>query len=201
MEGHVQGLGWQFDGPSKEATPKGLLKPSWLMICRRSIFTLDFRKAILTPRPADRQLDGALPREFGNSYRRQLCITGCAPVLCSICGDRIRVTSAIILKSRPNAAAQYIKAIYNTDAQASGLLVMASYNWGERRVNRLIKTMPENPQERNFWLLLDKYKKQIPRQTYDYVFHIFSAAVIGEDPHLFGFDFENPLALPRGTQP
>ena len=43
------------------------------------------------------------------------------------------------------------------------------------------------------WGLL-QYKKQIPRQTYDYVFHIFSAAVIGEDPHLFGFDFDNPLA-------
>lgn len=97
-------------------------------------------------------------------------------------------------KKSTQAAAQYIKAIYNTDAQASGLLVMASYNWGERRVNRLIKTMPENPQERNFWLLLDKYKKQIPRQTYDYVFHIFSAAVIGENPALFGFDFDNPLA-------
>jgi hypothetical protein len=92
------------------------------------------------------------------------------------------------------AAAKYIKAIYDTDAQASGLLVMASYNWGERRVNRLIKTMPENPQERNFWLLLEKYKKQIPAETYDYVFHIFAAAVIGEDPKLFGFDFENPLA-------
>jgi len=92
------------------------------------------------------------------------------------------------------AAAKYIKAIYDSDAQASGLLVMASYNWGERRVNRLIKTMPENPQERNFWLLLDRYKKQIPRQTYDYVFYIFSAAVIGENPDLFGFEFENPLA-------
>ena len=92
------------------------------------------------------------------------------------------------------AAAKYIKAIYDSDAQASGLLVMASYNWGERRVNRLIKTMPENPQERNFWLLLDKYKKQIPHETYDYVFSIFSATVIGENPALFGFDFENPLA-------
>jgi membrane-bound lytic murein transglycosylase D len=92
------------------------------------------------------------------------------------------------------AAAEYIKAIYDSDAQASGLLVMASYNWGERRVIELIKTMPENPQERNFWLLLDKYKSQIPRETYDYVFLIFSAAVIGEDPALFGFDFENPLA-------
>lgn len=92
------------------------------------------------------------------------------------------------------AAAKYLKAIYDTDAQASGLLVMASYNWGERRVNRLIKTMPENPQERNFWLLLEKYKNKIPRQTYDYVFHIFSAAVIGENPSLFGFDFDDPLA-------
>jgi hypothetical protein len=92
------------------------------------------------------------------------------------------------------AAAKYIKTIYDTDAQASGLLVMASYNWGERRVNRLLKTMPENPQERNFWLLLEKYKNKIPRETYDYVFHIFSAAVIGENPDLFGFDFENPLA-------
>ena len=92
------------------------------------------------------------------------------------------------------AAAQYIKTIYDTEAQASGLLVIACYNWGERRVNRLIKTMPENPQERNFWLLLEKYKNKIPRQTYDYVFNIFSAAVIGENPNLFGFDFNNPLA-------
>ena len=63
-------------------------------------------------------------------------------------------------KKSTEAAAEYIKDIYDTDAQASGLLVMASYNWGERRVIRLIKTMPENPQERNFWLLLDKYKMQ-----------------------------------------
>ena len=97
-------------------------------------------------------------------------------------------------KKSTAAAAKYIKAIYDTDAQASGLLVMASYNWGERRVNRLIKTMPENPQERNFWQLLEKYKKQIPLETYDYVFHIFSAAVIGENPRFFGFDFDNPLA-------
>lgn len=97
-------------------------------------------------------------------------------------------------KKSTTAAAKYIKAIYDTDAQASGLLVMASYNWGERRVNRLIKTMPENPQERNFWQLLEIYKKQIPSETYDYVFHIFSAAVIGENPQLFGFDFKNPLA-------
>lgn len=90
------------------------------------------------------------------------------------------------------AAAQYLKDIYNGEAQASGLLVMASYNWGHNRVRRLIQGMPENPRERNFWQLLKHYK--IPQETYDYVFYIFSAAVIGEDPALFGFDFENPLS-------
>lgn len=93
------------------------------------------------------------------------------------------------------AAASYLRDIYTTDAQASGLLVMASYNWGERRVVKLIKTMPENPMERNFWQLISKYRQKVPDETYDYVFSIFSAAVIGENPRLFGFDFDNPLVL------
>ncbi len=93
------------------------------------------------------------------------------------------------------AAARYIKNIYTTEAQASGLLVIASYNWGERRVNELIRSLPENPRERNFWNILTNYKDQIPKQTYDYVFYIFSAAVIGENPRLFGFNFDNPLRL------
>jgi hypothetical protein len=91
------------------------------------------------------------------------------------------------------AAARYIKDIYAMDAQASGLLVMASYNWGERRVINLMRRMPANPRDRNFWKLLENYRAQIPRQTYDYVFHIVSAAVIGENPRLFGFPFDNPL--------
>ncbi|MEJ2693380.1 MAG: FHA domain-containing protein [Candidatus Thiodiazotropha sp.] len=90
------------------------------------------------------------------------------------------------------AAASYIREIYTTDAQASGLLVMASYNWGERRIVERIHEMPENPRDRNFWQLLKKH--QIPHETYDYVYYIFSAAVIGENPRLFGFDFDNPLA-------
>ena len=93
------------------------------------------------------------------------------------------------------AAAHYIRDIYTTDAQASGLLVMASYNWGEDRVLGLIKSLPANPRERNFWQLISKYRDTIPAETYDYVFSIFAAAVIGENPRLFGFDFDNPLAL------
>jgi membrane-bound lytic murein transglycosylase D len=91
------------------------------------------------------------------------------------------------------AAARYIKDIYATDAQASGLLVMASYNWGEGRVIKRIKRMPANPRERNFWKLLELHRNEVPDQTYDYVFYIVSAAVIGENPRLFGFPFDNPL--------
>jgi hypothetical protein len=92
-----------------------------------------------------------------------------------------------------SAAARYIKDIYDTDAAASGLLVMAGYNWGEHRVIDRVKRMPVHPQERNFWKFLEQQGKNLPDQTYDYVFSIVSAAVIGENPRLFGFQFDNPL--------
>jgi hypothetical protein len=53
--------------------------------------------------------------------------------------------------------------------------------------------MPENPRQRNFWNFLATHKAQIPKQTYDYVFYIISAAVIGENPKLFGFRFPKPF--------
>jgi membrane-bound lytic murein transglycosylase D len=91
------------------------------------------------------------------------------------------------------AAARYIRDIYNTEAQASGLLVMASYNWGHNAVRKLVRQLPENPRERNFWKFLNAYRGKIPKQTYDYVFMIFSAACIGENPGAFGFSFPKPL--------
>ena len=97
-------------------------------------------------------------------------------------------------KKSTMAAARYLRYIYDTDAQASGLLVIASYNWGENRVIEMIRQMPKNPRERNFWQFLDKYVNKIPNETYNYVFYIFSAAVIGENPKLFNFDFDDPLA-------
>jgi pSer/pThr/pTyr-binding forkhead associated (FHA) protein len=93
-------------------------------------------------------------------------------------------------KKATEAAARYLKDINKTEAQASGLLVMASYNWGENNTRKIIRRMPENPRERNFWKLLKEAK--IPRETYDYVFYIFSAAVICENPRMFGFDFDPP---------
>jgi hypothetical protein len=92
------------------------------------------------------------------------------------------------------AAARYLKDLYTTEAQASGLLVMACYNWGEERVLPLVQKMPANPRERNYWRLIARYRERVPKETYDYVFYIVSAAVIGENPRLFGFDFDNPLA-------
>ncbi len=91
------------------------------------------------------------------------------------------------------AAARYLRDIYNGEAQASGLLVLASYNWGHNAVKGLIRALPENPRERNFWKFLAAYRTRIPKETYDYVFLIFSAAVIGESPSLFGFSFPKPL--------
>lgn len=97
------------------------------------------------------------------------------------------------------AAARYLRDLYGQQAQGSGVLVMASYNWGESRVSRLIQRLPQNPRERNFWRLLTLYKQLIPKETYDYIFLILAAAVIGEDPAHFGFDFENPLARHRSA--
>jgi hypothetical protein len=91
------------------------------------------------------------------------------------------------------AAARYLEDIYTTDAQASGLLVMAAYNLGEPRLLALIRSMPESPSERNFWALLEKHRDRIPTETYNYVYRIVSAAVIGANPRLFGFEFEPPF--------
>jgi pSer/pThr/pTyr-binding forkhead associated (FHA) protein len=98
------------------------------------------------------------------------------------------------------AAAKYLKDLYSTDAQASGFLVMACYNWGESQMLPLVRSMPANPKQRNFWKLLANHRDRIPHETYDYVFSIVSAAVIGENPRLFGFDFDNPLVAADGVK-
>jgi len=93
-----------------------------------------------------------------------------------------------------DAAAHYIRDIYLREAQGSGLLSLAIYNYGGRNVRRVIRSLPDSPRERNFWRLLLEHRQKFPRETYDYVLRIFSAAVIGENPALFGFTFDNPLA-------
>jgi hypothetical protein len=91
------------------------------------------------------------------------------------------------------AAASYLRDIYTTDAQASGLLVIASYNWGQTRMLRLIRSMPPSPKDRNYWTLLARYRDRIPEETYDYVINVVAAAAVGLDPARFGFRFQPPL--------
>ena len=88
------------------------------------------------------------------------------------------------------AGARYIKLLSSHETMASSMLVMACYNWGEGNVRALVNKLPPTPQDRNFWRLLRDRK--VPRETYDYVLSIFSAAVICENPKLFGFDFTCP---------
>ena len=90
------------------------------------------------------------------------------------------------------AAAAYLKDLHAGEAQGSGLLAMACYNWGADNVRAVVSRLPRSPEQRNFWSLLRE--KAVPQQTYDYVLYIFSAAVICENPRLFGFDVECPLA-------
>jgi membrane-bound lytic murein transglycosylase MltF len=91
------------------------------------------------------------------------------------------------------AAARYLRDIYTTDAQASGLLVIASYNWGQTRMLRLLRSMPPSPKDRNYWTLLAKYRDRIPAETYDYVINVVAAAAVCLDPSRFGFEFPPPL--------
>ena len=66
----------------------------------------------------------------GSSFRRPASAMGCDRAAGRIRAAGRRRRSAQLGESH-RAAARYIKDIYATDAQASGLLVMASYNWGE----------------------------------------------------------------------
>ena len=61
------------------------------------------------------------------------------------------------------AAADYLRFLYTTEAQASGLLVMSAYNWGEGNIGRVVNRLPDNPAQRNFWRLLDT--QMIPDET------------------------------------
>ena len=107
-----------------------------------------------------------------------------------------------------DAAARYLLDLHGVLTQSSGLLVMASYNWGEHRVlprledlptpdavfDATFEDVPADPEWRNYWRFLSEYGERMPDETKDYVLKIFAAAVIGSDPRYFGFAFDDPLA-------
>lgn len=77
------------------------------------------------------------------------------------------------------AAAQYFKALYH--AFGSWHLAMSSYNAGEHRVLRAIM----GNVSREFWHLHEK--KQLPRETLNYVPKFIAAAKIASNPKKYGF--------------
>lgn len=85
------------------------------------------------------------------------------------------------------AAIRYMDDLYLMDAQGSGLLVMACYNAGQTRVLRLLRTLPANPRDRNFWRLVERYRSEIPDETYFYVVGVVAASAVIAQPEAFGF--------------
>ncbi len=83
-----------------------------------------------------------------------------------------------ILSTR--AAAQYFKALYQ--AFGSWHLAMSSYNAGEHRVLRAVM----NNMTREFWELHEK--KQLPRETRNYVPKFIAAAKIASNPGKYRFN-------------
>jgi len=83
------------------------------------------------------------------------------------------------------AAVRYMTDLYALDAQGSGLLVLASYNAGQTRVLRLLRSLPATPRDRNFWRLLERYRSRIPDETYGYVVGVVAASAVAADPATF----------------
>ena len=83
------------------------------------------------------------------------------------------------------AAIRYVNDLYLLDAQGSGLLVMASYNAGQTRIVRLLRSMPASPRERNFWRLIERHRDAVPDETYGYVVGIVAAAAVAAEPGAF----------------
>ena len=101
-----------------------------------------------------------------------------------------------------DAAARYLRDIYTHLYQASGLLVCASYNWGEGRVKKNMAALrrdmagiPDNPEHRTYWKFLTTYRNRMPNETRDYVMKIFAAAVVGQNPRAFGIDMDPPVRV------
>jgi serine/threonine protein kinase len=92
-----------------------------------------------------------------------------------------------------HAAALYLKDLYSKYAQSSALLTIAYFNAGDIALQPLFHSAVENPRERNFWRVVLAHRHAIKTESYQYVLRIVSAAVIGENPRLFGFNFDNPL--------
>lgn len=100
-------------------------------------------------------------------------------------------TEADYLFSKYTAwVAKILREYYKEDAQGSGLLALAMYLDGGELM-AAVKSLPASTHERNYWRLVGDRK--ITPDLQNKIVKLFSAAVIGEHPRWFGFEFDNPL--------
>jgi len=95
------------------------------------------------------------------------------------------------------AAARYLADLYSAKTAASGLLVMAAYNYGQTRIVAKLDQLPDDPRQRNFWNF--RRNGWIPPEAHEYVLRVFSAALICENPELFNFKLIPISALWEGA--
>ena len=89
-----------------------------------------------------------------------------------------------------DAAVSHLADLYSSPAAASGLLVIAAYNYGPGNVISKLNELPDDPRDRNFW---NFYRhKWMSDEALDYVMSVFTAALICEDPALFDVPIERP---------
>ncbi len=99
----------------------------------------------------------------------------------------LKITRDVDERSDPEkstrAAARYLKDLYRMFNDWN--LVLAAYNWGEGKVQRLIKSSGLQ----DFWQLVNLSRK-LPEETKNHVSLIHACIIIGRNPGLYGFSTE-----------
>lgn len=104
----------------------------------------------------------------------------------------LKVTRDVDERSDPEkstrAAARYLNDLF--DMFQDWNLVLAAYNWGEGKVQRLIKKTGL----RDFWQLVD-LKRKLPEETKNHVPLIQASVILGRNPEKYGLptELEPPL--------
>ncbi len=84
------------------------------------------------------------------------------------------------------AAREYLLDLIAIFGSKSFLLAMASYNAGEGKVQRCLRSLDDPFENRSFWQIRDCLRQE----TQEYVPRIIAAAILCENPKRFGFDFK-----------
>jgi hypothetical protein len=58
-----------------------------------------------------------------------------------------------------------------------------------------MRGIANDPAHRTYWRFLTEYRNRMPAETRDYVMNIFAAAVIGQNPRMFGIDMDPPVQV------